>query len=330
MLNFLKRIAPAIGLFFLSPLIGEFLLGNLAIDALLSGLFSVPLYGGGALLIREVTRRTKGSWITMILLGLAYAVVEEGLVTQSLFNPSFVGLNLLDIAYVPAIGMGAWWTMYVLTLHMVWSTSVAIALIEALVPHRRTTPWLGKIGLAITTLLFLFGAAIICFGIYTQERFLASPPQLIGTLIAIVALIVFAFGVRPPQRSQITSKIPSPRIVGLVSLLSSSLFMALSLVIDDVLGWMVVGIYLALYALIIKLVSQWSRSKRWGNAHRLALAGGALLTYAWYGFPQPPTAGSKGIVDLIGNGIFAIGAIVLLAIANHTVRQANSERELEE
>lgn len=70
MLNNLKRISPAIGLFFLSPLIGEFLLGNLAIDALLSGLFSVPLYGGGALLIREVTRRAKWGWTTMILLGV--------------------------------------------------------------------------------------------------------------------------------------------------------------------------------------------------------------------------------------------------------------------
>jgi hypothetical protein len=105
--------------------------------------------------------------------------------------------------------------------------------------------------------------------------------------------------------------------------------MAFSLVIDIVPGWVIVGIYLALYALIIKLVSQWSRSAGWGNAHRLALAGGALLTYAWYGFPQPPTIGSRGVVDLIGNVIFAISAIVLLVIANHTVHQTNSERELE-
>ncbi|MBW4577947.1 MAG: hypothetical protein KME42_00025 [Tildeniella nuda ZEHNDER 1965/U140] len=56
------------------------------------------------------------------------------------------------------------------------------------------------------------------------------------SLFAIVALIVFAFKVRPPQRSQVTDKTPSPRVVGLVSLLASSVFMALSLVIDVVLG----------------------------------------------------------------------------------------------
>lgn len=327
MLNHWKRIAPAIGLFFLSLLIGEFLLGNISIDALLGGMFAAPLYGGGTLLIREATRRTNRGWTTMILLGLAYAVVEEGLVTQSLFNPSFVGLNLLDIAYIPALGMGAWWTLHVLTLHTVWSTSVAIALVEALVPNRRTTPWLGKVGLAITAILFILGATIVCFGVYTQEGFLASPSQLIGTLIAIAALVVFAFKVRQSRRFQIISKAPSPRVVGLVSLLVSSLFMALSLVIDVVPGWAIVGIYLALYALIIKLVSHWSQLTGWGNAHRLALAGGALLTYAWYGFPQPPTAGSGGVIDLIGNGIFAVGAIALLAIANRSVRQTSGNSQ---
>lgn len=339
MLNTVKRTAPAIGLFFLSPLIGEFLLGNMSIDVLPTGLpLAATTYGGGALLIREATRRTKRGWQTMILLGLAYAVVLEGLVNQTLFNPSFFGFDLLAAAYIPAIGMGAWWTLMVLTLHTVWSMSVSIALVEACVPHRRTTPWLGKVGLAVTTLLLLLGAALTTFFVYFQERFLASPPQLIGTMIAIVAIVIFAFKVRPYPRSRPGSKAPRPRVVGLVSLLTLSVFMASNLVVDFVPGWALVGIYLALYALMIKLVAQWSRSLAWGNAHRLALAGGALLTYAWYGFPQLPMIGSKGAVDLMGNGIFAIGAIVLLAIsakrnsegiANYTVRQANSKRKLE-
>ena len=42
----LRRVAPAIGLFFLSPFVGEFLLGNVAIDALPIGLVMAPMYGG--------------------------------------------------------------------------------------------------------------------------------------------------------------------------------------------------------------------------------------------------------------------------------------------
>ena len=50
----LRRIAPALGLFFLSPFVAEFLLGNVSIDALPIGLVRSPMYGGGALIIREV------------------------------------------------------------------------------------------------------------------------------------------------------------------------------------------------------------------------------------------------------------------------------------
>ena len=56
-MNFLRRIAPAVGLFFLAPLAAEFLLGNLPITLLAGLALLAPMYGGGALLIREVTRR---------------------------------------------------------------------------------------------------------------------------------------------------------------------------------------------------------------------------------------------------------------------------------
>ena len=125
-----RWVAPVIGLFFLSPLVAEFLLGNIAIDAIWVLLIIAPLYGGGAVLIREVARWNGRGWPTMMLLALAYAVIEEGWVTQSLFNPSYFGFDLLGPAYMPFLGMGAWWTLYVLTIHMIWSIAVPIALVE--------------------------------------------------------------------------------------------------------------------------------------------------------------------------------------------------------
>ncbi|HEU0114734.1 MAG TPA: hypothetical protein VFQ80_08655, partial [Thermomicrobiales bacterium] len=70
----LSRVAPAIGLFFLAPLVAEFLLGNVAIDALAGLIVLAPLYGGGAVLIREAPRRADRGWPSMLLLGLAYGV----------------------------------------------------------------------------------------------------------------------------------------------------------------------------------------------------------------------------------------------------------------
>ncbi|MGH8934466.1 MAG: hypothetical protein ACRDZO_28500, partial [Egibacteraceae bacterium] len=270
------RLAPVIGLILLSPLVGEFLLGNISIDQIAGVLLFAPLYGGGALLVREVARRAGRGWPTMILLALAYSVPEEGLVTQLLFNPSYYGQDFLSAAYIPALGVGASVTLAVLALHTIWSISVPIALVETFVPDRRTTPWLGKIGLAVTGAVFTATAALFFYGSYTEERFLASAPQLIGTAVVIVALITGAFviGRRPRPHAPAQVAAPDPRLVGAVSLALSSTFLA-PLPLPE---WVGVGTGLALVVLAAVLVTRGSRREGWGAAHRLALAGGALLT----------------------------------------------------
>lgn len=58
---------------------------------------------------------------------------------QSLFNSNYLGQNLRlrQTAYIPAIGMGGWWTIYVLTLHTVWSISMSLAFDRSAVPGPR-------------------------------------------------------------------------------------------------------------------------------------------------------------------------------------------------
>lgn len=297
------------GLFFLSPLIAEYLLGNIAIDALWLGVFFAPLYGGGALLVRETARRTKRGWPAIFLLGLAYALIEEAWVTQSLFNPSYFDADLLTITRLPFLGMGAWWTLYVLTLHTVWSIAVPIALIEAMTRDRATEPWLGKFGFAAAAILFLSGAVLNFYTTYAQERFLASPAQLTGAGIFIFALIVLAIRRKNGFHSAINRPAPSPWLVGGVSFAGSSVF-SLGLYFPS---WFVVAIWLALFSGFTALLFHWSRQAGWSRVHELAVAGGALLTYAWQGFPHEPVLGSKGTIDWIGNSIFALGAVLLLA-----------------
>src|SRR5438093_2130105 len=154
----MRRIAPAVGLVLLAPLVAEFLLGNLPITMLPALVALAPMYGGGALLIRELVRRAGRGVPTMLVLGTAYGVVEEGLVTQSLFNPDYAHAHLLDEGFVPALGIAGPWTVFVITLHAVWSTTVPIVLVESCVPDRRTTPWLGRTGLVVAAVLFVAGA----------------------------------------------------------------------------------------------------------------------------------------------------------------------------
>ena len=77
-------------------------------------------------------------------------------------------------------------------------------------------------------------------------------------------------------------------------------------------GWIAVIVYLALDLVVILLVSLWSRRPGWDGRHRLALAGGAALTYAWHSFPQKPVVPVSATLDVIGNIVFSVGAILVI------------------
>jgi hypothetical protein len=46
-----------------------------------------------------------------------------------------------------------------------------------------------------------------------------------------------------------------------------------------------------------------------------AAAAGALFTYAWHAFPGQPVLPTSSAVDLAGNAIFALGAVLLIEMA---------------
>jgi hypothetical protein len=124
------------------PWVGEFLLGNISVRRLPALLIMVLLYGCGALLIREVTRRTHRGWLTIILLGAAYGIIEAGIVDQSMFNPSFEGWDFQAVTPVPALGISAWYAWAFVVGHSVWSIAVPIALVAVrrLVERARVSP----------------------------------------------------------------------------------------------------------------------------------------------------------------------------------------------
>ncbi|MGW4476128.1 hypothetical protein ACWENQ_41265 [Nonomuraea sp. NPDC004354] len=316
-----KRILPALGLLVLAPLVGEYLLGNISINALPMIIGLIPLYGGGALLIREVARRWRLGWPGIILLGLAYAVIEEGLLTQSLFNPDYVGLRLLDYGFIPALGIGAYWTVFVLAIHGVWSIAVPISLVEA-GSRRPDTPWLGKIGLTVTAILFLLGGAVIALA--SPVIYPVSAAQVTWTLITAVALIIAAFLTVRFRRPLLPAASAGPWTVFAITIVAGLAFMLPAMTANlqsSVPAWITVGFYLALYATMTLLILRWSRRIGWGPWHKFALGAAGLLTYAWHGFPQPPSFPAPAHVDLIGNAVFALAAIGLLAFVVARLRR---------
>jgi hypothetical protein len=311
----LRRRGLAVVLFLVAPLVAEFLLGNLSITMLSALVVLAPLYGGGALLVRESARRAGRGWPTLLLLGLAYGVVEEGLATQSLFNPDYLRLqmHLLDPAHVAALGMGAWWTVFVLTLHVVWSIGVSIALVEALARDQPRAPWLGWPGTVVAGVLFVLGALATARFTLANDTFVASARQFAGTMVAATLLVALAFAGPRWRQGRDPGRVPSTWLVGALGLGAGSIF----LVIPPAWGWWAVAAYVTLFAGAIASAVAWSRRAAWGRIHELALAGGAALAYAWHAFFQHPVVGDRGTILRVGNAVLALGLLVLLAIGAH-------------
>ncbi|MBO1331253.1 hypothetical protein [Streptomyces sp. VRA16 Mangrove soil] len=320
------RLLLAFGLFVLAPLVGEFLLGNQPITALPGLVMFAPLYGGGALLIRETARRAGRGRPTMILLAAAYALVEEGPVDQMLWNPHYGGFDIgaaYSATYVPLLGTSVQMIQDVLALHTVWSICVPIALLEAF-DRDRTRPWLGGFGLTVTAVVFGAGAALLGLGQAQSEKFVASAGQFAWAGAAIVALIVAAFlaGRRPAFPADSAPPAPAPRTVGLTAFaLSSGYWSRDFLPGEGVSAWVLVGFWCVLAAVAVVVLGRWAHRPGWGDRHRFALAGGALLTYAWVGFEHGAQMGLPLTLSVPGSLVFATGAVLLLVAASRALRR---------
>jgi hypothetical protein len=322
---------PALTLTLASPVIGEFLLGNMAVDMLWLLPMLALLYGTGALLVREAAFRLSAGWPGILLLGLAYAIIEEGFVTQSLFDPNYLSLRLLDYGYLPLLGIGAWWTIFVLALHMIWSIAAAIALTECLWPKQSVSPWLSAKGLAGTALLFVAGCAAV--SIVSGSRFMASWVQLVAAAAEIAALISAAWwSARRPAPVRRAKAAPSPKVAGLASFGLLSLFMLTTWTIASVPAALNVAAMIGLLGMLAILVGRWARMPGWGALHILGLTAGALLTYGWWSLLIPATVTNSGPeVDFMGNLLLVCCALLLISIASRrTAKVQGSQGDLQQ
>ncbi|MFI6480451.1 hypothetical protein ACIBH1_21150 [Nonomuraea sp. NPDC050663] len=306
-----KRWIPVLSLFLLAPLVAEFLLGNLPVTMLIALISLAPLYGGGALLIRELSRRLRLGWTGIALLGLAFAVVQEAFVTGSLFDPGYASIPMTDYAYLPGLGVSAWWTVFVLTLHSAWSVCAPIAVIEALSGSR--DPWLGRAGLGAAAALF--AAGIVMSRAFTASPHQPSATQLIVAAASVAVLIGAAalLGRRPSPPAPRNT--PAPLAVGAFTLTTGSLFWAITLVAGPALAWPTVAVHLVLAGATLFTLRRWSAGAGWDRRHLLAAAAGGLLTYAWHGFAQPPAVPTPAATDLAGDLLFAAATAGLLVFA---------------
>jgi hypothetical protein len=318
---------PVACLLFMSPLIGEYLLGSLPASMIALLPLMMAMYGAGAILIREAVRRTGGGWASIVLLATAYGLFEEGFVTQSLFNPNYLHLRLLDFGFLPILGTALPWAIFAITIHVVWSITVPIALIESAFPAQRNRPWLGTLGRVLYALAFLAGCVLIAVFSYKQTPFMATPAQfgVVGALI--IGLCVTAF--RLPKPNVMPAKAaPHKVLLLLASFLVGSAFMIASRKAESEwhLGWvMVVLLELGIELLFVAFIVAQTRRGAWDEPRRFALVAGAFLVYAWIGFLTDISL--HGTADLIGHSIIAALLCAVLVVIGVRAQTRNPQAQ---
>lgn len=310
-MNILKRIAPALLLLIVSPLIAEFLLGDFNIQQLgYLGIF-VPLYGASALSIREIVRRTGRGWKTMILLGVVFGLVAEGLVNLTLFNPHYAGASLLKYGFIPQLGTSFNYAIFIITLHTVWSMSVPIALAEGIAGNRSKEPWLHTAELIVVGIMSVLGLAGTAASTIKRFDFVASISQYASIVITILVILFIAFKVIKPLANiseKENGKDPSIWLVLIIAFVLSSAFQlwfhyAPGHNLSPLLG---VAVFIGLDLVAIILFTNWARKKNWKPEHVAAVATGAVLTYGWFGLQRLIVSGHTAMgvptktIDVVG------------------------------
>jgi hypothetical protein len=310
--------APIWTLLILAPVISEVLSGSTRLSILFVLIPEIMVWGGGALLARELVRRWNAGATSLLCLGLALSIAEEFIIQQTSIAPlPFPGA---DLAFGRYAGVNWLYLLFMLGFESVWVVLIPVQVTELIFPDRRNQPWLRTRGLIATCIAFLIGCRIAWYG-WTQQarpRLHAAPYQppvaliLIG-LASIVALIAIAWLLRGYGHSgQIDSRQPAnPWLIGLKGFIfGAAWFELIGLIFVPHPGvnvWspLVAGPTWALLA--VAIVRYWSAAQSWRDIHRFALSFGAVLGCMAIG-----DASSAGWtrVDLIGKYAFHLLAVV--------------------
>jgi hypothetical protein len=321
-----RRYLPAAVLFALSPIIAELLFGATPISNLGALAAVAPLYGGGAVFIRELARRRGSGWGRIVLLGAAYGIIEEGLAIQSIFNPNLFNAGLVGGR---AFGVNWIWSEWTVGYHVVWSVSIPILLAEVFFPARRALPWLGTGGLAIAGILFTVGTLALAavFRTFVTPHFRTPPPLVAGAALVVLGLLALSLcwpaGFSAFRPAGLPGRAPSPWFVGLVAFAAAFawfnlLFLPHSLR-TGALALVPLLLGLLLSASVITLICRWSSAGRgWTELHELALILGAMPPSMLFGFFFV-TIGNR--VDQIGQGVASALALLLLGFYARHLRK---------
>jgi hypothetical protein len=186
--DYFLRHGPGLSLWVVSPVVAELVLGSSPpLTALLLGWVDLLMYGGGVVIIRELVHRWGKGWPSILALGVAYGIAEEGIAIRSFFNPNWNGAaGLAGYGWVG--GINWFWATEMAAYHSVVSITLPIVLVTIAFRARADEPWIPGGSLPRVVVGFLASIAV-CWAI---APYAVSAGQMLGCLAAMAICFVVA------------------------------------------------------------------------------------------------------------------------------------------
>ncbi|MET0863662.1 MAG: hypothetical protein ABWZ98_04960 [Nakamurella sp.] len=296
----------------LAPLVAELAFGITPVSMAWLVLFWLPIYGAGILLIRELVVRNGRGWLSIVVLGVAYEIVEDGIGLQALTSPQLYG----------AAGWGArvlgfnlpYWEANVI-YHVVFSAVIPILLVQLAFPGHRGRPYLTVPGLAVTAIIAALGVGVLRVTVPPAADPGYSAPLTVTIGCAAVALLLGVIALRwiPPSSSAPPAEGAVPHPAVLVGLGAVATIAGLALLFpfagaaqpSFTSGWWVLLPMTGAAVLAagsFAVIRVWSRRRCWSDQHALGLAAGAMVAHSLAG------------LTFVANWIDRVGLLVIVAI----------------
>lgn len=308
-----RIISPALALYFLAPVVGELISGSsppLKFFNPFTLFFLAALYGSGAILIRELTVRWGKGWPTILLLGAAFGVINEGLLVKSFFDTAWPDLGPLAW-YGRWLGVNWVWCVELTIYHAVFSIGIPILLTNLLFPTQRTQPWVSS---RTFNLLALLMGATVLFGFFFINPY--RPPFVQYMLACVVVVALVGVAGRLPRTIMLVkgTYVARPLAFAVVGFVATVLFFIINWVLPRTFIpaplTILCTIALALYT-ARTVLSMSSNALGWSWQHHLSLVWGALTFFMMLApFAEVFTGRNSSGMTLVA--LFALTALVLL------------------
>lgn len=276
------RFLPALVLFLLSPAIGELLSGSAPPSEFFSPfgfLMIVCLYGSGAVVVRELRVRWKKGVGSVLLLGAAYGVLEEGLLVTSWFSPYWVDLGPMAV-YGRWLGVNWVWAEMLTIYHAVFSITIPILLVELAFHKRRDESWVGRkvFGSLVGVLFFLTVFGLWLFS--TLMKYWTPLPQYVFGIAVMLAFVYSARRLRSDWGMHGQKALSKPVLFWFVAAAAGFAFFLGFYSSPSHVPWPLAMLY---GVLMVFVVARFLRRFDWhgkaSDMHVFALCSGALMFF---------------------------------------------------